>query len=78
MGDSEAAVGLDGLKDLEGAGGETKAGKKYRQVGWSWSNWIDWEPNISLFFIIKVSQLHQQPGFCSAGGEAPLVLGNYL
>ena len=75
MGDSEAAVGLDGLKDLEGAGGETKAGKKYRQVGWSWS---DSEPNISLFFIIKVSQLHQQPGLCSAGGEAPLVLGNYL
>ena len=75
MGDSEAAVGLDGLKDLEGAGGETKAGKKYRQVGWSWS---DWEPNISLFFIIKVSQLHQQPGLRSAGGEASLVLGNYL
>ena len=76
MGDSEAAVGLDGLKDLEGAGGETKAGKKYRQVGWS--DWSDWEPNISLFFIIKVSQLHQQPGLCSVGGEASLVLGNYL
>ena len=37
MGDSEAAVGLDGLKDLDGdsggggGGGSTK-NKKYRQV----------------------------------------------
>ena len=37
MGDSEAAVGLDGLKDLDvdsgggGGGGNTKS-KKYRQV----------------------------------------------
>ena len=78
MGDSEATVGLDGLKDLEGAGGDHKAGKKYRQVGRSWSAWSATEPNISLFFIIKVSQLHQQPGLRSAGGEASLVLGNYL
>ena len=47
MGDSEAAVGLDGLKDLEGAGGgENKTGKKYSQVG----AWSDVVTQLSLTF----------------------------